>query len=103
MQATPSHPVPLCPNPDLEGPALGVREGFWLVQCSSLLRGPARVVASVPPGSRHLRPTSSALQAAECYGIATPRPNVQQVFCGGLLLLMPVQLILQVRGAVSLV
>lgn len=23
VQATPSHPVPLCPNPDLEGPALG--------------------------------------------------------------------------------
>lgn len=52
VQATPSHPVPLCPNPDLEGPALGVREGFWLVQCSAaLLRGPARVVALFSPDS----------------------------------------------------
>uniref|UniRef100_A0A8C5Z5M5 Bifunctional arginine demethylase and lysyl-hydroxylase JMJD6 n=1 Tax=Marmota marmota marmota TaxID=9994 RepID=A0A8C5Z5M5_MARMA len=102
VQATPSHPVPLCPNPDLEGPALGVREGFWLVQCSSLLRGPARVVASVPL-TQHLRPTSSALQAAECCGPVTPRPYVQQVFCGGRLLLMPVQLIFQVWGVVSLV
>ena len=69
MHATPSHPVPLCPNPDLEGPARGVREGCRLVQRSAPAERAAGVAARSPQTLRHVRP---ALPLVGCRVLRRP-------------------------------